>query len=266
MTVDPRLLDYYSSMYSEAERLVTRDGPLEFVRTQELLLRYLPGPPARVLDVGGGPGRYAAWLAALGYDVLLLDVVPEHVEVARAHGTFEAHVGDARDLAFDAQQFDVVLLLGPLYHLRDAAERRAVLAGAFRVARPGALVAVAYICRSAAPLDGLVKGWIWSAEGIADVEESIAEGYLAGDETSFGTIGYFHTRTDAVAEIEASPLELLAIYGVEGPGWIAPDFEARWSTEQGRETVLRLARAVERDPELQILNPHLLAIARRPDT
>lgn len=81
--VDPRIASYYTE-YDEASRLhSTAVGRLEFERTRELLRRSLPPPPARVLDVGGGPGTHARWLVEDGYEVLLVDPVPKHVEQAR---------------------------------------------------------------------------------------------------------------------------------------------------------------------------------------
>src|SRR4030095_14141533 len=71
----------------ERDRLDSGQGALEFARTQTLLERYLSAPPAVVADVGGGPGRYAVWLAERGYRVHLIDPVPLHVEQApRAAG------------------------------------------------------------------------------------------------------------------------------------------------------------------------------------
>src|ERR687886_2158115 len=67
----------------EAERLLNSVGQLELVRTQELLTRYLPPPPATIFDVGGGTGIYAFWLAQQGYEVHLIDAVPLHIEQAR---------------------------------------------------------------------------------------------------------------------------------------------------------------------------------------
>src|SRR4051794_25248496 len=95
------ILAHYATGY-EAERLLNGPGQLERVRTEELLARYLPAPPARVLDVGGGPGAYSRWLAAQGYATTLIDIVPLHVE--QANLTFSqlglinarADVGDAR--------------------------------------------------------------------------------------------------------------------------------------------------------------------------
>jgi 2-polyprenyl-3-methyl-5-hydroxy-6-metoxy-1,4-benzoquinol methylase len=72
------ILAYYARG-QEDERLDQDTGQLERFRTQELLLRHLPAPPAVVLDVGGGTGQYATWLAARGYTVHLVDPVPLHV-------------------------------------------------------------------------------------------------------------------------------------------------------------------------------------------
>ena len=112
--LDPDIAWYYDRG-DEYDRLST-SARLERLRTEELLERFLPAAPARVLDVGGGPGEYAAWLGARGYDVTLVDPVPLHVEQAVDRGV-AAVVGDARTLEFETERFDAVLLLGPLYHL-----------------------------------------------------------------------------------------------------------------------------------------------------
>ena len=70
------ILAHYATGY-EAQRLLSGPGQLERVRTEELLTRYLPAPPAIVLDVGGGPGAYARWLATKGYVVNLVDMAAE---------------------------------------------------------------------------------------------------------------------------------------------------------------------------------------------
>ncbi len=107
------------------ERLTSGGLTLEFLRTQILLRRYLPAPPAQVLDVGGGSGVYASWLAGLGYQVHLVDPVPLHREQAARLGGFAVSAGDARDLAQADASADAVLLLGPLYHLTSRADRAA---------------------------------------------------------------------------------------------------------------------------------------------
>ena len=98
--MDEAIRAYYETGV-ELGRLERGYWRLEFARTKELLLRCLPPAPARVLDVGGGPGAYAGWLADAGHEVKLVDALPLHVEQARerAGGRFTAEEGDARSLS-----------------------------------------------------------------------------------------------------------------------------------------------------------------------
>ena len=157
------MLSYYEGI-DEAGRLVRGAGPLEFARMRELIGRFLPAPPGVVLDVGGGPGRYACWLAELGYEVHLIDPVAKHVEQAREasgaqpeHPLAGATVGDARSLDFGDGSADVVLLMGPLYHLTERDDRLAALREACRVLRPGGVVISKAINRFASLLERLVE-------------------------------------------------------------------------------------------------------------
>ncbi len=78
MAGDPlaEMLDHYRAV-DEGSRLTrSPHGRLEFLRTQSLLRRFLPSVPARILDVGGGTGIHAAWLAEDGYEIDLIDPVP----------------------------------------------------------------------------------------------------------------------------------------------------------------------------------------------
>src|SRR4051794_41154085 len=139
---------FYEQEYDEDVRLTrSPHGRLELARTVELLDRVLPAPPGRVLDVGGGTGVHARWLVTAGFDVTLVDLMPGHVRRAARIDGVEAVLGDARSLSLEDGEFDVVLVLGPLYHLTEASDRLAALREARRVARPGAPVAAAAIGR-----------------------------------------------------------------------------------------------------------------------
>src|SRR4051812_1197080 len=82
----PEIAEYYDRG-AEHERLTRGpEGQLELLRTQALLARLLPPPPAAIVDVGGGAGIHAVPLTERGYEVQLLDPMPLHVEHARAAG------------------------------------------------------------------------------------------------------------------------------------------------------------------------------------
>src|SRR5258705_12570098 len=146
----------YYQRGEEAGRLDHGAGRLEQARTRELIQRYLPAAPAVIYDVGGGSGVYAVWLAALGYEVHLLDAAPLHVEQARqasraqpAHPLASAETGDARRLPWPDASADGVLLLGPLYHLTEREDRLNAQREAGRVLRPGGVLLAAGISRLA---------------------------------------------------------------------------------------------------------------------
>jgi len=96
--IDPDVIHHYEERYDEDTRL-ERDpsNRLELIRTRQLLDRYLPEPPAAIVDVGGGPGAYAVPLTEAGYDVELIDLVPRHIRLATERG-IRAQLGDARNL------------------------------------------------------------------------------------------------------------------------------------------------------------------------
>ena len=166
----------------ELPRLTRGAGVLEFLRTQELLGRYLPKPPAVILDVGSGPGVYAHWLADFGYDVHLLDRVPLHISQAADVSRLQSRplastvVGDARALPFDSESADAVLLLGPLYHLTERAERLAAWREAFRVLRPQGRVFAAGISRFASALDGLRSGRLGDPAFVSIYQRDLEDG------------------------------------------------------------------------------------------
>ena len=247
---------YYESGV-ERDRL--EGDALELVRTLELLDGVLPPPPARVLDVGGGPGIYADRLASAGYHVVLVDVMPLHVEQARelAAGRFSAELGDARDLSAHADgAFDAVLLLGPLYHLTERDHRIRALTEARRVVRGGGIVAAVAISRFASVIDGTVRGYLDDPRFVEIVERDLEDGQHRNPDGVEGwfTTAFFHLPDELSAEIEESGLRIERVAGVEGPGgWLD-----LWPGK--RELVLRAARLAENVPAM---SAHMLAIARR---
>ncbi|HET7747427.1 MAG TPA: methyltransferase domain-containing protein [Vicinamibacteria bacterium] len=267
--LDPAIRRFYDR-YEERERLTRGPFVLEWLRTQELLARYLPKPPARVIDVGGGPGAYACALATSGYEVTLVDPVPRHVEQAKAAcggRIARAEVGDARDLsAFADGAFDAALCLGPLYHLTSKEDRLKALAEVRRVVRPGGPVLAAAISRYASLLDGLVHRAL-AEPGFAEiVAQDLATGQHRNPEEKLDwfTTAYFHRADDLLYEACEAGLDVEKIVGIEGPGWLVGDLERRLADEAELEALLHAARAVEDAEEMVGVSAHLMMIGRRP--
>jgi SAM-dependent methyltransferase len=265
------VVSHYEDEIREEDRITTGRGRLELLRTQEILRRHLPEPPADILDVGGATGVHASWLAVDGYRVHIVDLTPRHVEKARADLEplgVSAELGDARRLSGADASFDVVLLFGPLYHLVDRADRVQALREARRVVRPGGMVAVAAINRFASLFDGLSQGFLFEPEFRAIVERDLLDGCHVNPEQRphWFTTAFFHHPDELRSEIDDAGLELVELVGVEGIAHWQPHLDERWETDEGRDTILFAARAVESEPSLLGLSSHLVAVARAADS
>jgi ubiquinone/menaquinone biosynthesis C-methylase UbiE len=271
LSATPEILAHYDTGI-ERDRLSLNRSRLELARTQELLSRHLPSPPAVILDVGGGPGVYAYWLAGQGYAVHLVDAVPLHVEQAlqaaqeRADCPLaSARVGDARHLEQPAASVDAVLLLGPLYHLTERADRLRALREARRVVRPGGRVFVVGITRFASLLDGLSSGFLDDPAFVRIVEQDLRDGQHRNpsNHPAYFTTAFFHHPDELRAEVQEAGLVIEEVVGIEGPGWwLVRDFADWWDDPARRERLLAAARSVEHEPSLLGLGPHIMIIAR----
>jgi len=266
------VVDFYA-LGLEKDRLDEDFFPLERARTQELILRHLPPPPGTILDVGGAAGAYALWHAERGYAVHLVDPVPLHVrqaeEASRARSAgrlASARVGDARSLGFTDASAEAVLLLGPLYHLIDRADRLRALAEARRVLKLSGLVFAAAISRFASLVDGL-RGTLFDEEVFARmVERDLTDGQHRNDTGNprYFTTAFFHHPDELATEVRGAGFALEGVFAIEGPGAFVSEFQRRWNDPGQRQRLLAFLRRVEREPSLLGVSPHLLALARRP--
>ncbi len=155
---DKIVKDWYSSQASAEWRRLQKDPyhRIEFIITNHFLKKYLP-KRGTILDAGGGPGRYSIELARQGYNIVLLDIVPEMLETARKkmrragvlRKVRQFVQGSVEDLsAFSDGSFDAVLCLGaPLNHLLEAKQREKAAEELVRVAKKNAPIFVSVISR-----------------------------------------------------------------------------------------------------------------------
>lgn len=269
--LDAAIRSYYSDQFDEDARITTRSvgGRVELERTRRLIGPRL-APGSRVLDVGGATGAHSRWLAEEGHGVTLVDPVPSQVERAAAIGTFEALVGDARDLPHDPASVDAVLLLGPLYHLISKADRLRALAEAHRVLVPGGLIFAQGIGRLSAFTDAATRSGFESL-GAADLH-ILRTGEWANTRGGFPG-GHFHTVAELRVEVAEAGFEDVEVYGVEGPNVGALELVA--DDPELMDLAVRLADRLElaqaENPSASARSrdaaaegsPHLLAIARK---
>jgi len=257
----------------EPERLSNPWGELERLRTQAILARHLPSPPAVVVDVGGAAGAYAFPLAKLGYEVHLIDPVELHLEQARSYagasGVKLALIakGDARQLDFPASGADAVLLLGPLYHLVERSDRLQALGETRRILKPRSVLVAASISRFASLIDGLSRGFFRDAEFRKIVEADLRSGLHRNptDHPDYFTTAYFHRPEELGAEVADAGFGDVRILAVEGPAWSTALFCDAWNDAVQRQKLLEFLSLIEREPSIQGASAHVLAVAVRPD-
>ena len=270
------MVEYYENT-DEVARLRSDQGFLEFERTQGIIRRVIDPPPARVADVGGGPGVYAAWLAQEGYDVTLVDPIEPHVHRAQEAATaqpersFRAIVGDARALELDDTSQDAVLLLGPLYHLVTVEDRLQALREAARVLRPGGVVVAAAISRFASLLSGAVEGFLRDPEFRRIVEQDLRDGQHRSTDDRYFTTAYFHRPDDLRDELSAAGFVDIRLLAVEGPYWMLGGLD-EWRADAGSwRLLLESIGHLEAEPSLLGASAHILGNRRpgmtlRPDS
>jgi ubiquinone/menaquinone biosynthesis C-methylase UbiE len=267
--IDRAILDFYSKA-PEEHRLQQGVFQLEKARTRELIARHLPPSPATVYDVGGAAGAYAFWLAEQSYEVHLLDATQRLVDEARRRDSAapaklaSCQVGDARLLPFADGSARAVLLLGPLYHLVHAEDRHRALCEAARVLVPGGVLIASAISRWASALDGAMRDRLADPDFASIVEQDVKDGQHRNPtgRLDYFTTAYFHRPADLRQDVERAGLTVEALYGIEGPGWLFGDFEARWADAERRSTLLQLAALLERVPDVAGCSAHLLVVAR----
>ena len=148
--VNTKLLNQIYNKQTEDTRLTrSRHGQLEFFTTMEYIHKYLK-PGMKILEVGAGTGRYSIALAKEGFDVNAVELVKANLKVLKQNAkgikNIKSFQGDALDLTkFKDNSFDMVLVLGPLYHLYFEKDQKRAIDEALRVCKKDGIVMFAFI-------------------------------------------------------------------------------------------------------------------------
>jgi ubiquinone/menaquinone biosynthesis C-methylase UbiE len=270
-TDSPKIARWYDAK-SDWEWARADRNPVEFAVTRRALAGHLPPPPARILDAGGGPGRYAIALAQQGYRVTLFDLSAAGLDLARQKAVEQGvrlggyiH-GTATDLrAFSDAQFDVVLSMGPFYHLLTLPEREQALAEARRVLVPGGLLFATFLCRFT-PLRFAAHNVPTGVYPGPGTDEFLATGVmvLSGDpEVEGGWVDAYCERPEAISPfLERGGFDVLELVGTEGVYSFIQDRAAGVPTDRW-EAFVDLNYRLGKEPSLLGATEHLLCVGRK---
>ena len=255
---------------SDPERENTRleRHQLEHDLTWCYLNQYLP-THGSILEVGAATGGYTLELARRGYSITAVDLSAANMELCRKRLAGEGRQGqvrlvlaDARDLReVTARDFDVVLLMGPLYHLVEETDRKEALQEVFDRLRTGGIVFSSFISRFGIMGDLLrtVPHWI---EDKAEVESILERGRDPYDYPRGGFRGYFAKVSEIPPLHEAIGFETLTLAGVE-PAISADDESYNKLQGQQRQLWLDLFYRMSTERTIVGASRHLLYVGRK---
>lgn len=141
------VVNFYNN-YDEDGRLTRKSRMPEYLNTMKYINKYL-SPNSKIIEIGAGTGRYSLALAEMGYDVTAVELVEHNIEIMRkkvkSHHSISILQGNACDMsAFESDSFDIVLLLGPMYHLFNDTDKHNALDEAIRIAKPEGVIFASY--------------------------------------------------------------------------------------------------------------------------
>lgn len=146
--------EYYET-HDEDGRLASKHGAVEYVTTMKYIRECAEKIGAKkIVEIGAGTGRYSVALAKEGFEVTAVELVEHNLEILKSKldgsEKLTAYQGDALDLsALSDGEFDMTLVLGPMYHLFTREDQLRALFEAKRVTRAGGYILVAYCMNEA---------------------------------------------------------------------------------------------------------------------
>lgn len=265
-----RDLEIFYNKASEETRLNKGMGIFEFERIKILIDKYLPSKSAKIIDVGGGTGKYAEWLSRKGHSVFLVDPVPKHIHQATVRANklknkFSVSLGEARALSFSGNFADVVILHGPLYHLQNKNDREKAIKEAIRVSKSGGIILGFSINYTASTLVGLMQGLIHKKTFFEMCKEELTTG-IHSPPNDFPWLlaeAYYHKPGELKEEFQGQELMHLNTYAVEGIAWLDKNYFTSMSNEKSKKTLMDLIGVTENDSNLLAFSPHLMIASKK---
>lgn len=210
--------EYYDSdVQMEWERL--ENHPFEFRITTGMMDRYIK-PGDRILDIGGGPGRYSIYYAMKGCDVTLVDLSSENVKFAleksrEMNVNLKAVCGDAREVdQLMKGQFDHIFVMGPMYHLLEEKDRMKAINAAMALLKEGGILYVSFIFL----FSGMIYGMKYLPELLLSEPDQVFVDAVLSDESYGGdafTKAFFINKKDILPFMANFSLKKMHLFGQE---------------------------------------------------
>jgi SAM-dependent methyltransferase len=263
-------IDIVKSYYDEnAEKEWGRlaNHAFEFAITTAIMDRFIK-PGDTILDLGGGPGRYAIYYAQKGCKVTLVDLSESNIKIAQREAKhsnvlIDTHVCNVLDLhTLNLGQYDHVFLMGPLYHLLSSKDRKEAILASLSHLKTGGYFYASFIMLFA----GMIYYMKHDPEGVLTdplheiyIDDVIRNKPYRGD--AF-TQAYFITPQKILTLMKRFPLDKIILFGQEGI--LAPaELKLLESSEEARNEWLRIAIELADHPEFLSYSEHAMYIGRK---
>ncbi|MTH53523.1 methyltransferase domain-containing protein [Bacillus mangrovi] len=264
-----KVISYYNQ-FDEWGRLERE--PVEFLINWHYIQNYLP-ENGTVLDNGAGPGKYSMELARAGFRVTLADLTPKFADLAKEKAQefgltsqFDDFLAaDARNLSMlKDNQFDVSLMLGPLYHLQEEQDRIQAVRELRRVTKKGGVVFAAFMPRARHMLTALQHPENWQPlDKVNSIEQFSETGCFHHANDGRFTNAYYFNIEEITPFMESQGFESLQLIGSNPGAILTGDSWSYWRGRGEEEQVIQMLIDQAADPYLLGISPHLLYIGRK---
>jgi len=246
----------------EAAR-VERNGayPMEFIYTKRALDPYIDASK-RVIEIGCGGGYYLMHYAPKCKEYIGVDLSPVNIQMtqeqitAKEYENADAMVGDATNLENIADEsFDVVLCLGPLYHLKRE-DRKQCIAECKRICKSGGIIVFAFINKIGA-IAKYGAGASWADVLTQDIGQSVLE---HGVDKKNEDVFFFTSPEEIIEDTAACGLKKIRMTGVD---FLLLEETIETFTDKQRRIWFQFADAVADSEYAAALSNHALLICER---
>ncbi len=265
-----RNIELFYDKTSEETRLDKGMGVFEFERIKSLIEKYIPSSSSKIIDIGGGTGKYSEWLATKGHQVHLVEPVPKHIKLAKNRSSklknkFSVQLGESRKLKFQNNFADLIILHGPLYHLQKKEDRDLAISEAKRVLKNDGIILGFAINYTASTLVGLLNGLIHKNSFFKMCKEELKTG-IHNPPDDFPWLlaeAYYHNPEQLKDEFINQELTHINTYAVEGMAWLDKGYFTSMLNDKKKKTLLELIKVTENDSYLLPFSPHMMIAVQK---